>query len=645
MMAGLAAAFVAASGAFAVYEPVQVGFAFRAPGNPYDGEVNDIQVVFRQGDRTERRLAYYESGRWMAWFAAPAAGVWEAHLERNGRLAGPQRSVRVTGDASTDSFIRIDPVRNRFQTDDGVGWFPIGHNLGWQSPGLPDITEQIGLMADNGINWSRIWACHWDGKNPYMMPDPEDSLNQWAVNEGALRRWDDIVAASAEHDVRMQFVLFHHGLFSQRVNPNWQDHPWNKANGGWLEDPANFFTDARAKKLSKNWLRIAVARYGHSRGIMAWELFNEVEWVDARYQDRWPDIVAWHNEMAAHLRSMDPHGRLVTTSSELGHGLYTSMDFQQPHTYPADITAALLGVTPDDPAKPLFFGEFGPSGAGRAEEEGMAIRDGIWAGVFGGHAGAGQYWFWDRVYPEKLYGEFKVASDLLGRSPDYLARTISAEADMAGDAVLAFGRGWAATDLTEISLPADITSGALGRISSYLQGDANRTMFPKPLVIRATLRQASELKINTAQVSSSGGALRISVNGEVKENQAMAAGEGGAPNRQTITVPLPAGAVTIEIANPGADWVNLARIEIKGAGPAVLAYGAEARSGDDWIVRLKRAPGAAGNAAVRLQGLPQGWPWSMHSLDSGQSVSTGAGNQITLPSAERDVLVRFRRPR
>ena len=168
------------------------------------------------------------------------------------------------------------------------------------------------------------------------------------------------MGACEKSGIRFQMVLFHHGQFSTKVNPNWQDNPINQAKGGFLKDPADFFTDKQSKDLAKKWLRYAVARYAASPNVLAWELFNEVEWVDARYNDRWKDVEDWHKEMADYVRSIDPYKHLITTSSDQRPGLLKSVDYAQPHVYPPNLKLAIGGF-PVNNDKATFFGEFGPS--------------------------------------------------------------------------------------------------------------------------------------------------------------------------------------------------------------------------------------------------------------------------------------------
>ena len=89
-------------------------------------------------------------------------------------------------------------------------------------------------------------------------------------------------------------TLQHHGQYSTTVDPNWPQNPFNTANGGFLSDPKQFFTDTTAKALTKRKYRYIVARWGYSPAVMAWELFNEVQFTDAAQNGQWANVAAWH---------------------------------------------------------------------------------------------------------------------------------------------------------------------------------------------------------------------------------------------------------------------------------------------------------------------------------------------------------------
>lgn len=630
------------------YGPALVRFDLAVAGNPFDPEENDVRVIFTQGERREERLAAYDGdGRWFAVLRARAPGEYLVAVTRGGATVLDLEPIRLDATPARGLVRRRDDPRRLWR--DGRPYFPIGFNLGWQNPGLIPLTEQIAKMARHGVNWTRIWACHWDGKNPWFRhpgdaPEPAPEGHLWMP---ALRQWDAIVAACETHDVPMQFVLFHHGAFSSRVNPNWPEHPWNAKNGGFLEDAADFFTHEEARRRAKLWLRTAVARWGHSPGILAWELFNEVEWVDARYADRWDDIARWHDEMAAYLREIDPYGRLVTTSSELHvSGLWRSMDFYQPHTYPANVFDAIAGTRPPS-AKPLFFGEFGGQGArDYGDEERAVLRDGLWAGVFGGHAGAGQYWFWDRMEHHDLYGEFDRAARVLamsGLAHELEAEPLAVRVETSGRApiVVRPGLGWEATRVTALRLPQDARSEVLAGWSMFLQGSAspNAALFPEPLRLYFRADRTGRGRVLIQQIARAGASLRVSVNGEVRAERAWPADERDRPVREWIDFVFPAGENEIELRNEGADWLVIGAVEISDLVPDVTA---RALGHERWLLLRLTATGSQVQAKLSDLGLHPGryalWTLDLNSGQERKDTVFLGGDPLSVNVPARDVI-------
>lgn len=434
------------------YGPEVVTFVLQVAGNPYDPVENDVRVKFIDGKgKVEERIAYYDGeGQWGAVLVAQNPGPYKPVASRNGTplVLDGELAIVPCDKKLPKGFIRRNEFHaNRFRWDNGDAYYPVGHNLGWGGEGQPPLTETIAAMGANGENWTRIWACAWDGKNPWWPQDDQGLPGQlWTK---ALSNWDAIVGACDMAALPFQFVMFHHGAFSSKVDPNWPDHPWNAAKGGFLKDAADFFTDPEAKRRSKMWLRYAVARWAASPEVLSWELFNEVEWVDARYADRWADIVAWHKEMADYLRSIDPYQHLITTSSTLDHQeLYAAMDYYQPHLYSetlvADIAAAKL---PTD--KPAFYGEFGPKKMPKGHEK-TPLRDGLYAGMLSGQAGAAMFWAWDVVHDAKLESEFKTAAhvaQLSGIADHPFGRPVAVKATV-GRALAMVDSDWATVRLT-----------------------------------------------------------------------------------------------------------------------------------------------------------------------------------------------------
>ena len=408
------------------YGPETATFPFSFAGNPYDPATADIRVQFIDGKGKKiERLAYFdqEDMAWKAVLVADQPGKYRPVMFRNGvevEAESEPALVDLKAKAISEGFVHVDTGNKpRFQTDAGIPFIPLGFNLGWQTESIPDMTAMLATMGQNGINWTRIWASHWDGKNPWMSQEGKGDGDLMLPT--AFSRWDKLIQAAEGSRVRIQFVLFHHGLFSTKADSNWAIHPWNKANGGFLDGPSEFFTNDEAKRRSKMWLRYAVARWGQSPSVMAWELFNEVEWVDARTDNKWADVLAWHREMAAYVRTLDPIGRPVTTSSTFDPpDLYEGMDFYQPHAYPPDISATLSGASLRSD-KPFFYGEIGPADLEKPGQA-MAVRNSIWSALLAGHSGAAGYWRWETIHKEALYGEYKIARKILDET-EFAART------------------------------------------------------------------------------------------------------------------------------------------------------------------------------------------------------------------------------
>jgi hypothetical protein len=121
-----------------------------------------------------------------------------------------------------------------------------------------------------------------------------------------------VFEAAEREGIYVMLSLLNHGAFSTFVNSEWDANPYNAENGGPLTLSHEFFTDANARALFQRRLRYVVARFGWSTQLLAWELWNEVDLVSVRYPRA--EVAAWHREMAATLRSLDPHGHLITSS-------------------------------------------------------------------------------------------------------------------------------------------------------------------------------------------------------------------------------------------------------------------------------------------------------------------------------------------
>ncbi len=632
------------------YGPAKATFEVQFAGNPFDPAENDLRVRFSDGKGHDyERLAFYDAGTFAAILVAPTPGTYTATLIRNGKVLEeePREHAVVVTNPLPRGFIRVDPVlKNRFNWDSGEAYVPLGMNLAWQSPNIPDLKDMLGKMGANGMNWSRIWANVWDGKNPWWSNSKDDSVKDGELWTPALDRWAELVPAAERAGVSFQFTLFHHGEFSTRVDPNWPDHPWNTAKGGFLKNPADFFTDPEANRRTKLMLRYMVARFAASPSILAWELFNEVESVDAVHDGRWADVESWHGEMATYLRSIDPYHHLITTSSNVGQtGLWSQMDYYQGHSYTPSPLNAISGFGfPRD--KPAFVGEFGRDPYDQATER-EEIRDGALAGIMTGQAGAGQYWYWDRVDQHNLYGEFAKVANVL-KTADLghhrLARplAVTLAGPLGADIEVRPGVGWGNAGRVSFVVPADLTPTAFAGIPAYFQSQTgdHKAMMPMPLSFQLpNFSGAGEVRVELNEASTGGGRIWIAVDGKRVAQSVMA----HVDKSKVITAPFPRQTHQIQVGNDGVDWVRLSKVVITGVGPVGSAMG----FGDGNMAMVRVRASRAFEGTLRNTGLVHG-PYALTTFDmvTGESavstVQIPESGLIPVKFASLDTVLVFR---
>jgi len=324
---------------------------------------------------------------------------------------GGQNHQTLTGSLMVQSpeeppkgFVRVDAVNHRnFRFDDGSTFIPMGLNMAWWSTSLAshDYDNWFRSLQENGGNFARIWMANW------TFSLHKNSLNDFETRQSMAIRLDHVLDTADRHGIYILLTLLNHGQFSATTNPEWSANVYNVANGGMLSHPIQFFSNAQAKAIYQNELLYILSRWGYSDHIMAWELFNEVDWVDGYNVGV---VSAWHKTMAEFLKAKDPYQHLVTTSYKYTFGTdaynLQAIDFVAVHSYAygnVDFYQKLLNEQQTLFArygKPVLFGEIGVdwqsgSASHSLDYEGVTIRQGLWGGMMGGGAGSANQWWWD----------------------------------------------------------------------------------------------------------------------------------------------------------------------------------------------------------------------------------------------------------
>lgn len=496
--------------------------------------------------------------------------------------------------------VGINPRDARgFAFSDGKPYYPFGMNVGWSSDGLP-WPRIFAEMEGAGLNWTRIWMAHWDMMNLDWLPQHagRPSPKPGNVDREPAENWDKVVALAEKHRVHLQIVLQHHGQYSLTNNSNWDINPWNRANGGFLGSPAEFFTSPEAIRYTKAKYRYIIARYGHSPAILAWELFNEVQWTEPATQGRDDLVGVWHADMAAYIRAHDVYEHLVTTShDDLRSSVHARMDFLQPHLYAVNMQAHTrrFSRVPVMPVRPIFYGEIGEDHILASESQkssGEALVPLIWPSLFaGGGAYPGQTWSWEkllgtpRLNQMRAISEYIAASRLPERNSSMIAFTPEIVSSATVPRIVSAGHSWAITAATSVSILDDGREDvALADIPRYYTADPRflalglRRTFDIAFTKTSGAEKAVVLELT--DLGYEGGSMRISIDGrsahEITWDQRPAS-QVLLPQR--ISLFAPAGRHTLTLENTGdpstgrVGTFRLGTLDLAGTQPALAACG------------------------------------------------------------------------
>lgn len=213
---------------------------------------------------------------------------------------------------------------------------------------------------------------------------------------------DQLVAAAEKEGLYLQLCLLTRDLYMHR-----------------LKDPS-FPQYAEAIADAKRTFRYAVARWGYSLHVAAWEYWNEMD----------PHLPTdrFYEELGQYLDEIDPYHHLRTTST-WGP---SPKDCRHPHLEIAEVhyylrpvdrgrirdeVAAVIDRTAflreHAPSKPAIIGEFGLADDKWREDPQMAqdtelihFHNSLWASLMSGLSGTTLFWWWDQLDRMNAYPHY-----------------------------------------------------------------------------------------------------------------------------------------------------------------------------------------------------------------------------------------------
>ncbi|MFL5729300.1 MAG: T9SS type A sorting domain-containing protein [Cytophagaceae bacterium] len=608
---------------YQLYEKAEATFTIAFNGgnysNPYDPAIALVDAVITLPNATNITLPCFyfipasysmtsatwwdatenaAAAKWMLRYAPTMVGTHTIKIkvvDANGTINSITTTITVTA-GTKKGFIRLNPAQNQFcKFDDGTPYYPVGTNLTWNDGTLIKYyNTYLSSMGANKYSWMRYWL------TDFARQALEWSSGHWSGWYGGIGQYsqrgagvlDSVVNESERQGVYIQLVLQHHGQVSTTANAEWSGNPYNAANGGPVPSGSagQFFTNATAIAKTKNQYRYVVARWGYSTTIMAWELFNEVEFSDGIDTD----IDSWHDQMSIYLKSIDVNNHIVTTSAGGDNSTLplfdnnASMDLLQYHIYAG---APIEKATYDQSRtlqpilnKPLWCGEFGLNGsypaAAAGDNWGDHVRKTMWVGMFS--EVPTMFWYGDNTYIQgyNLFNIFKPLSTYLN-GIDIVANTggnfnafkFGSNPTITGSLMVSPGN----TNFGGVNSPDPWTTTidnqgnvpGTANLNSFLQGvwhggtnrDARFT---------ATFQSTGSVDVNFGSASASQPVtIQVYQDGVLKTTWTVPAGGG------TFTLgSIPAGTHTIRFYNNGNDWASVNNYSFNNISLSqLLAYG------------------------------------------------------------------------
>lgn len=433
------------------YETVEI--TFRMTGqwqNPFDPEEIRVDAVFTAPDGSQvtvpgffyqeyrrtvanGRESYQRVGEpgWRVRLAPSQTGKYTGVLKaKNGgrEVTAEAPALVCTAARAGHGYLRIS--RNNplyFEFEDGTPFCAVAMD---KASGAVFQYERIyERFAGAGGNFNRLFLTHGNFnimEHVVAAGRPDKGVGKlnleycWCV--------DQVLGLGERLGVYHMLTLTNQTNF-RTYNRDWDGCVYNVKNGGFLQQPGEYWTDERAQRVFENLLRYVVARWGNSTSVFSWDLWNEAS-ASGGYN---PQTAAqWHQRMARALRAADPvkhviHTNWGTLNSPAEIDGLPEMELVSTNIYAVkDIAVIGEDWTKRQIAqfhKPYMLTEFGightpgRGGYGAHDPERAMIHDGLWSPLLSGSAGTGMAWDWTWLDDEHFYRYIQAVAQVVKDIP------------------------------------------------------------------------------------------------------------------------------------------------------------------------------------------------------------------------------------
>lgn len=465
-------------------------------------------------------------------------------------------------------FVRV--ANNRYlKYDNGEKFFGIGLNMGWYD--YPEKTfsyqKWIDSLAANNGNLIRVWM----SENAFAIEWKNTGLGNYTNRLDRAFQLDWLFDYAEKKNVFIQLCLIPHGQLSINVNPEWNDNPYNSANGGPCSTPEQFFTNQTAKDFFKRRLDYIIARWGYASNLFAWEIFNEVDHTH-NYNQNKQNVIQWLLEIAQYIKSKDPYQRIVTTSFAnefLEPAIWSSylFDIIQIHHYntTSDMQTALVELTKlylSDYNKPTAIGEYDFLELGYWAQSndplGVNLHNSIWASIMSGAYLNAMSWSWDNyIAPKGLFYHFKAPGKFLQQidfiNKNFSSVTLQTFTNQRADfAIPPAYPNWGTSPANQFTVSHNgLINPSTINLSKFLYGTAFNVEYRNPPTFFVSYDEIGEFKVVVGNAISTSPRLQIWLNGIKRLDQIV-------NTNVTYSITVPQGEHQIFVDNQGIDWMRVA---------------------------------------------------------------------------------------
>jgi hypothetical protein len=288
-------------------------------------------------------------------------------------------------------------------------------------------------LAGSGGNFIRFWLSDWwNGLEWNKNVDNYGGILRYNLKNAWMN--DQVVAHCERRGLYMQWETLNHVRLSHTYG--WPRHPYNRRNGGFLDDSQEFWTNVKVHPLSENRLSYIVARYADSPAIQSWNLMSEPDLVS---RDTWYFARAFILSQMTYVSHLDPYGHITSShlclpDKDLSFFKEKRLQFVNSNAYPG---LAGLGVDQVDAirdyadrfagyGKPVMVSECaGHWGGDPAWKMSRDTLGALWAGVASDLAGSPMSWWWNFNYGEDMGRFYRVVADFM-KGEDLIAASAGA---------------------------------------------------------------------------------------------------------------------------------------------------------------------------------------------------------------------------